>query len=327
METSEIIDSLKRIAPDVDEKTIQDTYSEEFNDYLRSISVNRTAENLVEFIDMLQDRLELRDKKILDVGCGYGLHSIIFAHFNNDVTGIDVHGHRIPVAKKLRGLFDEYRINIEEGDSSNSHLDDSTFDVAYCNEFVSHVYDLEGTLNEIRRVLKKGGMVIIADTTKLSLFYLKTRYITLPRDYEPAFLRQRKNIIMDYAASKNLNIEDITAGTIARKTRGWTKKELRALMEKYGLGEKRLKKLISIHRPKFPFVDPAAGVYEERLFTPGEIFKILKDQGFSRVYRLPLLNTSDLALKNSDRLSEKLKYYGKKFRRFRSNKYVVVGVK
>ena len=124
-----------------------------------------------------------------------------------------------------------------------------------------------------------------------------------------------------------LNIEDKTADLIARKTRGWTKKELRTLLEKYDRGEKRLKKLLSIHHPKFPFTDPGAGVYEERLFTPGEIFKLLQDQGFSRVYRLPLMTTSDLALKNSNQLLEKFKYYGKKFRRFWSNKYVVVGVK
>ena len=327
METSDIIDSLERIVSGVDEEKIKNTYSEEFNNYIKSISIHRTAENLVEFIDMLQSRLELRNKKILDVGCGYGLHSIIFAHFNNDVTGIDVHGHRIPVAKNIAGLFKEYRINIEEGDSSQLRFDDSTFEAAYCNEFVSHVYDLESTLHEIKRILKNGGMVIIADTTKLSSFYLKTRYITLPRDYEPAFRRQRKNIIMGYTASMNLNIENKTADLIARKTRGWTKQELKSLMEKYAQGEKRIRKLLSVHHPKFPFTDPGAGVYEERLFTPGEIFRMLQGQGFSKVYRLPLLTPSDLVLKNSDHLLKKAHFYVKKFRRFWSNKYIVIGVK
>ena len=327
METSNIIDSLERIVSGVDEETIKNTYSGEFYNYLKSITIHRIAENLVEFIDLLQSQLELQNKKILDVGCGYGLHSVIFAHFNNDVTGIDVHGQRLPAAKKIADLFKEYRINIEEGDSSRLRFDDSTFDAAYCNEFVSHVYDLEGTLKEIRRVLKKSGIVIIADTTKLSLFYLKTRYITLPGDYEPAFRNQRKNIIIGCAETMNLDMDDKTIENLARKTRGWTKKELKSLMEKYAQGEKRLRQLLSMHHPEFPFTDPGVGVYEERLFTPDKIIKILQQQGFTRVYRLPLLTPSDLALKNSDNLLKKAHFYVKKFRRFWSNKYIVIGVK
>lgn len=99
----------------------------------------------------LKDRL-----KILDAGCGMGLLLLKMKQFG-DVMGIDINSQAVVLAKK-RGLRQIYQASVEK-----IPFRDNSFDVVTCIDVLYHqqVKDDLGSLEELYRVLKPGGILII----------------------------------------------------------------------------------------------------------------------------------------------------------------------
>ena len=100
----------------------------------------------------------LKDKKVLDVGCGGGILSESFAREGALVTGIDLSPVAIEVAKEhaeREGLKIDYRkvavseLLKEEGGS---------YDVVVCSEVLEHVEDLEELVWHCSEMLRPGGV-------------------------------------------------------------------------------------------------------------------------------------------------------------------------
>ena len=97
-------------------------------------------------------------KSFLDLGCGLGRHTILFASNGFDVSAFDISENAIERtdkwAKEL-GLS----INIKQGDMLNIPFEDESMDCILCMNVISHT-DTKGTYkiaDEIKRVLKSGG--------------------------------------------------------------------------------------------------------------------------------------------------------------------------
>jgi len=97
--------------------------------------------------------------RILDIGCNTGRGGQVLKQLNPQfvVSGLDIVKDRLERLPK-----DVYENNVH-GPSTNIPADDGTFDAVVAGEFVEHLYaeDLEKTLNEIFRVLKLGGQVLL----------------------------------------------------------------------------------------------------------------------------------------------------------------------
>lgn len=88
--------------------------------------------------------------KTLDVGCGVG-H---FLRFRDNITGIDVNEYNIQYL--VSSGFQAKLIT-----NSSFPLDTNEFDSVIMDNVIEHIEDPESTLQEIRRVLKPGGLVVI----------------------------------------------------------------------------------------------------------------------------------------------------------------------
>lgn len=99
---------------------------------------------------------------ILDLGCGPGLYTEIFAQNNHSVTGIDISTTSIDYAKKSaqeNGLDITYL----KDDYLSMDLEANTFDLVvliYTDFGVLLPNDRKRLLDQVFRVLKKGGMFI-----------------------------------------------------------------------------------------------------------------------------------------------------------------------
>jgi SAM-dependent methyltransferase len=100
---------------------------------------------------------DLRDKHVLDYGCGMGEESMYFAKLGAIVNAIDISPIGVELTLKRaqhNGLID--RVSASVMDALHTSFDDDTFDCVHGLGILHHVGLREG-LTEIRRVLKPGG--------------------------------------------------------------------------------------------------------------------------------------------------------------------------
>lgn len=112
----------------------------------------------------LGERCGLASKdKILDAGCGIGGSSrFLGENFNSSVTGIDLVGVFIRVAQMLtRATGLEGKVSFIQGDLQNLDIEESTFDVVFCQHTLMNISDKQKTFGEFYRILKPGGRLIL----------------------------------------------------------------------------------------------------------------------------------------------------------------------
>ena len=98
----------------------------------------------------------VKGQKILDLGCGAGEASVYFSKNGAIVTGIDNSAEMLNV---LRSVGKKYNVTVQtkKCNSDNIDSDDEVFDIVYAANLLHHV-NIESTLREVHRVLKKGGI-------------------------------------------------------------------------------------------------------------------------------------------------------------------------
>jgi len=111
-------------------------------------------------------------KRLLEVGCGMGTDLLQFARGGAIVTGLDLTPRSVSTARhhlELYGCKGDFVI----GDAENLSFPDNYFDVVYSNGVLHHTPDTQRAVNEIYRVLKKGGIAKVMLYYKHSLNYWK----------------------------------------------------------------------------------------------------------------------------------------------------------
>lgn len=104
---------------------------------------------------------DLKNRKMLDIGCGAGESSVYFALKGADCIAGDWSEKMVETAIKLA---ESYGVSLKGRviDAMNLEFEDNTFDVVYAANLLHHV-DYTRSLKEIHRVLKPGGMACVWD--------------------------------------------------------------------------------------------------------------------------------------------------------------------
>ncbi len=114
----------------------------------------------------------LKDKRVLDVGCGGGILSEAMSVSGARVTGIDVGDKPLKVAQMHlleSGLEVEYRnITVEKLADERP----GEFDVITCMELLEHVPDPASTVGACARLLKPGGRCFFSTINRNPKAYL-----------------------------------------------------------------------------------------------------------------------------------------------------------
>ncbi|HKE33198.1 MAG TPA: class I SAM-dependent methyltransferase [Candidatus Angelobacter sp.] len=104
----------------------------------------------------------LSGKKIVDIGAGLGESSVYFALHGATVTCTDLSAGMVSTAQRL-AEFHGVRIEGVVSPAEHLQLPSNSFDVAYVANTIHHVSDKPALLQEIRRVLKPGGIFVSMD--------------------------------------------------------------------------------------------------------------------------------------------------------------------
>jgi demethylmenaquinone methyltransferase/2-methoxy-6-polyprenyl-1,4-benzoquinol methylase len=114
-------------------------------------------------------------KEILDIATGTADFAISAAKYTDaNITGIDISDRMINIGEKKIIKKDlKNRIKLSIADSENLPFDKSSFDAITAGFGVRNFENLEKGLNEIYRVTKKDGFVVILEPSTPEIFPLK----------------------------------------------------------------------------------------------------------------------------------------------------------
>jgi len=129
-------------------------------DSLESKMLHRLNILRMEFILSLA---EIKERSILDVGCGGGIASESLAMCGGNVTAIDASKQAIDCAiqhAKKSGLKIDYQ-NVPIEDFSQKK-----FDIVFANDIIEHVDNPESFLSELSSRTKPNGIVVISTINK-----------------------------------------------------------------------------------------------------------------------------------------------------------------
>lgn len=102
-----------------------------------------------------------KESKILDVGCGEGYMKHFFDENEGKWYGIECWKERAEICRDLG-----YEVVDIDVNNTEFPYPDEYFDVIAASHVIEHLSNVEYTLKEMDRVLKKGGIMLVATPTK-----------------------------------------------------------------------------------------------------------------------------------------------------------------
>ncbi len=124
---------------------------------------------------------EIRNKPfetLLDAGCGTApMISLLSEEYPNaHFTGLDLTPEMIKQAKAKNLQNTEFVV----GDCENMPFEDDSFDIVINSQSFHHYPDPQAFINEVARVLKPGGMLVLRDNTGSKALMWFVNHIELP---------------------------------------------------------------------------------------------------------------------------------------------------
>lgn len=142
-----------------------EVFSEEY-DKMRNENKGTSANDVIEipiFRSMLPD---LKNKKILDLGCGYGENDLYFKNNGADyVLGTDISNHMIEIAKKenkIEGI--DYKVMAMEDISDINNK----FDLIVSSLAFHYISDFDKLLSDIYNLLDDKGYLVFSQEHPIS---------------------------------------------------------------------------------------------------------------------------------------------------------------
>ena len=111
--------------------------------------------------------------KILDFGCGRGLTSLLLNLFKHNVIGLEIDTNKFdinkssysfnkPIQEIIFKKLETKKLNFKFYDGNKIPFKDDTFDNIFAYAAIEHCIDPELTISELKRVLKRNGVLFIS---------------------------------------------------------------------------------------------------------------------------------------------------------------------
>ena len=109
---------------------------------------------------------DMKDKTVLDYGCGSGENTVLLAQRGGKVIGVDISPELLGVAEK-RLAAHALTADLRVGSAHDLPLEANSVDVVFGMAILHHL-DLEMSAKEVYRVLKPGGRAIFLEPVRNS---------------------------------------------------------------------------------------------------------------------------------------------------------------
>ena len=153
-----------------------DTISDNYDGLNRIISLGTDVSWRKKVVQLVAEQ---KPNHVLDIATGTGDLAIQFAEKvqAEKIVGLDLSEGMLSVArKKVKDTDIDSKIEFVKGDSEALPFDDNSFDAITVSFGIRNFENLEKGLSEILRVLKKGGLFVILETSVPTKFPFKQGY-------------------------------------------------------------------------------------------------------------------------------------------------------
>jgi len=104
---------------------------------------------------------------VLDLGCGNGQQTIKVAKKCKKVIGLDYNYQQLHIARKIAEDQDVKNVEFRQSNlEAKLKFKSNFFDKIFCLDVLEHIYNRKLLLNEIKRLLKKNGILFISVPNK-----------------------------------------------------------------------------------------------------------------------------------------------------------------
>lgn len=166
-----------------------------------------------------------RGRDVLEMGCGSGFASQLFAEAGARVTAVDLTDWAIDTTRQRMRAFG-LDATVQQADGERLPFADASFDIVFSWGVIHHTTDMDQALRELIRVLRPGGELVLMVYHRHSLFYA----------FYKGFQR-----FLPVARRLGLHFEGARAGeTEGLIARHFTRDELKRKLEGAGLTNVRI---------------------------------------------------------------------------------------
>jgi ubiquinone/menaquinone biosynthesis C-methylase UbiE len=152
---------------------IENLDSEELIHYFNAINSESLFNHVYEqFYGEIKNLITDKNYKVLEIGAGFGRHTVQIVKYSNNVLILDVSSKALELNLKMNKSVQKAIVS----SMSSIPLDNSSIDLIICGESLSYA-DPKTTDSEILRVLKPGGSLIIIDALNHNPIYKINRWM------------------------------------------------------------------------------------------------------------------------------------------------------
>lgn len=123
--------------------------------------------------------VDVRGKKILEVGAGMGGDSVYLAGLGGQVTAVDFTNESLEAVRRL-ARDNNVVIELIKGEARSLPFADESFDVVFHQGLLEHFKNPLEILKEHTRVLKSGGLLVV-DVPQMFTVYSIKKWIEIAR--------------------------------------------------------------------------------------------------------------------------------------------------
>jgi ubiquinone/menaquinone biosynthesis C-methylase UbiE/uncharacterized protein YbaR (Trm112 family) len=108
---------------------------------------------------------------ILEIGCGGGAESSLLKRHGANMTSVDITPERTASTAFRLSLIKEGSFSVFQADAENLPFKDNSFDIVYSNGVLHHSENTERCVEEVYRVLKPNGKLVILLYSRHSVYH------------------------------------------------------------------------------------------------------------------------------------------------------------
>lgn len=139
-------------------------------DFFAKYDVLREQNEPLDFSYSLHEYPSFKGKRVLDIGCGNGYVLSKYAREGAEVFGVDITETAVGITKK-RFEWLKLNGNIRVANAEELPFEDNYFDCVCSMGVLHHTPDTQKAIDEVYRVLKPGGRLILMFYHKNSIKY------------------------------------------------------------------------------------------------------------------------------------------------------------